>query len=314
MNITLECHIPADCTGQRLDQALAKIQPDYSRAQWQQWIKDGCVSIDGDVITKIRFKVVAAQHVTVDAELIEQVGWEAQEIPLNIIYEDEALLVINKPAGLVVHPGAGNPDRTLVNALLNYDPELVHVPRAGIVHRLDKDTSGILVVARNLSSHNYLTQAINERTIKREYQAVVHGALISGGTINAPIDRHPNHRTKMAVKNGGRAAVTHYRLIEKFTHFTHIKCELESGRTHQIRVHMAHISHPIIGDPTYGYRRGIPGKFAESLRQYVTAFPRQALHAWRLTLAHPDTGEIMSWEAPLPEDICFLLKEIEASD
>lgn len=314
MNITLTCTVPIDCTGQRLDQALSKLQPDYSRAQWQQWIKTGCITIDDEVITKPRFKVAAEQQITVNAELTEQVDWQAQDIPLNILYEDDALLIINKPAGLVVHPGAGNPDKTLVNALLNHDPTLAHVPRAGVVHRLDKDTSGILVVARNLSSHNYLTQAIAERHIKREYQAVVHGELISGGTVNAAIDRHPNHRTKMAVKAGGRPAVTHYRIIEKFPHFTHIKCELESGRTHQIRVHMMHIGHPIVGDAAYGYRRGIPGKMTEHIRHYVSSFPRQALHAWRLTLDHPETGESMSWEAPLPEDICFLLKEIEVGD
>jgi 23S rRNA pseudouridine1911/1915/1917 synthase len=314
MIIDFHCQIPATSQGQRLDQALAQINPDYSRAQWQQWIKDGCVTIDGETVTKTRLKVATDQQVAVHAELAEQVDWHAQEIPLNIIYEDEALIVINKPAGLVVHPGAGNPDRTLVNALLNYDKNLVHVPRAGIVHRLDKDTSGILVVARNLSSHNYLTQAISNREIKREYQAVVHGVLISGATIDAPIDRHPTHRIKMAVKNGGRNAVTHYRIIEKFPHFTHIKCQLESGRTHQIRVHMQHIGHPIVGDPVYGYRRGIPGKLTEHMRNCITAFPRQALHAWRLTLIHPDDETEMSWEAPLPEDMCFLLKEIEVSD
>lgn len=314
MIIDFHGHIPTDANDQRLDQALAQLNPDYSRAQWQQWIKDGCVRIDGIVITKTRHRVSANQEVVVHATLSEQVGWEAQEIALDIIYEDEALIILNKPAGLVVHPGAGNPDKTLVNALLNYDSNLVHVPRAGIVHRLDKETSGILVVARNLSSHNYLTQAISNREIKREYQAVVHGTLISGGTVDAPIDRHPTHRTKMAVKNGGRDAVTHYRIIEKFPHFTHIKCELESGRTHQIRVHMQHIGHPIVGDPVYGYRRGIPGKLTEHIRQYVTAFPRQALHAWRLTMTHPETHEELSWEAPLPEDMCFLLKELEVSD
>ncbi len=310
MKITLECHIPIESAGQRLDQALAQLQPDYSRAQWQQWIKDGCVCVDGNVITKTRFKVAVEQHITIKAILNEQVNWCAQDIALNILYADEALLIINKPAGLIVHPGAGNPDKTLVNALLHYDSNLIHVPRAGVVHRLDKDTSGILVVARNLSAHNYLTQAISAREIKREYQAVVHGEIISGGTVDAPIDRDPLHRTKMAVKNGGRDAITHYRVIEKFPHFTHIKCELDTGRTHQIRVHMMHIGHPIVGDSAYCHRRGIPGKLSPHIRQYVTAFPRQALHAWRLTLIHPDSGEELAWEAPLPEDMCALLNEI----
>lgn len=310
MNITLNCTISAECTDMRLDQALAQLMPDYSRAQWQAWIKAGCIRIDNEVVNKTRFKVKEDQHVNVNAELEEQGDWEAQPIPLDIIYEDDALLLINKPPGLVVHPGAGNPNNTLMNALLHHDPNLVHIPRAGIVHRLDKATSGILVIARNLSSHNYLTQAISNREVKREYQAVVHGELISGGTVKAQIGRHPTHRTKMAVKNGGRDAITHYRIIQKFPHFTHIKCELETGRTHQIRVHMSYIDHPIVGDQTYGYKRGFPGKIDLELREYISQFPRQALHAWRLSLHHPDSGELMTWEAPLPQDMCELLKEI----
>lgn len=311
MKISLTTTIPAECTGLRLDQALAQLQPEYSRAQWQQWIKQGAVQIDGERVDKTRFKVAALQVVAVEAELAEQGQWPAQRIPLDIIYEDESLLVINKQPGLVVHPGAGNPDNTLMNALLHHDPNLVHVPRAGIVHRLDKETSGLLVIARNLAAHNALTQAISEREVKREYQAVVHGELISGGTVNAPIDRHPTHRTKMAVKNGGREATTHYRLIEKFPHFTHIRCELESGRTHQIRVHMQYIGHPLVGDPVYGYRRGIPGKLDPQVRDYVSHFPRQALHAWRLSLQHPLTEEWMTFEAPLPADFLELLDVIK---
>ncbi|PHQ80713.1 MAG: 23S rRNA pseudouridine(1911/1915/1917) synthase RluD [Coxiella sp. (in: Bacteria)] len=310
MTITLTITIPEDYPAQRLDLALAQLHSDYSRAQWQQWIKDGCVTIDNDVVTKTRYKVQPEQIITLNAELDEQGNWEAQDIPLDIVFEDDALIIVNKPAGLVVHPGAGNPDGTLVNALLHYDPTLVTVPRAGIVHRIDKDTSGLLVIARNLASHNYLTQAISNREVKREYQAIVHGEIISGGTIEAAIGRHATYRTKMAVVDGGRDATTHYRVLAKFPYFTHIKCELESGRTHQIRVHMTHIGHPIVGDPTYGYRRGIPGKLPEDLRKYALAFPRQALHAWRLSLVHPTSNELMEFEAPLPDDMQQLLTYI----
>lgn len=310
MKITLQCTVNVECMEMRLDQALARLLPDYSRAQWQIWIKSGCVRVNNEVIDKTRFKVSENQQISVDAELEEQGDWEAQQIPLTIVYEDEELLLINKPAGLVVHPGAGNPNNTLMNALLHHDPNLVHIPRAGIVHRLDKDTSGILVIARTLSSHNYLTQAISNREVKREYQAIVHGELISGGTVKAQIDRHPTHRTKMAVKNGGREAITHYRIIQKFPYFTHIKCMLETGRTHQIRVHMNHINHPIVGDATYGFKRGFPGKLDVQLREYISHFPRQALHAWRLSLVHPHTHELMTWEAPLPQDMCDLLNEL----
>lgn len=311
MNITLTTVIPEDYLEQRLDQTVSKLHPEYSRAQWQQWIKNNHVSVDGQVIDKSRHKVLPGQTIHVNASLAEQGDWQAQSIPLDVLYEDDDLMIINKAAGLIVHPGAGNPDHTLVNALLYHDPELVHVPRAGVVHRLDKDTSGLLVIARHLSSHNALTQAISQRDIKREYQAIVHGELISGGTVDAPIDRHPTHRTKMAVRQNGREAITHYRIIKKFAHFTHLKCELESGRTHQIRVHMNHIGHPIVGDPVYYHPRGIPGKLPLDVRAYVSQFPRQALHAWRLTLLHPTTDEEMSFEAPLPEDMIELLKRIE---
>ena len=311
MNITLTSIIPAEYTPQRLDQAVAKLHPEYSRAQWQTWIKNGQVSVDGVVINKTRHTVNPGQTLAVNAELADQGEWQAQSIPLDILYEDDDIIIINKAAGLIVHPGAGNPDQTLVNALLHYDPDLIHVPRAGVVHRLDKDTSGLLVIARNLASHNYLTQAISNREVKREYQAIVHGELISGGTVDAPIDRHPTQRTKMAVRENGREAITHYRLIKKFPHFTHLKCELESGRTHQIRVHMNHIGHPIVGDPVYYHPRGIPGKLPLELRAYLKTFPRQALHAWRLTLIHPETDEEMTFEAPLPEDMIELLKQIE---
>lgn len=314
MRIALNFDVPDEQTGKRLDQAVCAICPDYSRAQWQQWIKSGDVTVNGNVVSKTRHKVTADDHIEVNTILVEQGTWEAQPIPLDIAYEDNQLIIVNKPAGLVVHPGAGNPDSTLVNALRHYDENLVHIPRAGIIHRLDKETSGLLIVARTLESHHALTQALSEREIKREYQAIVHGTLISGATVHAPIDRHPTHRVKMAIRDGGRDAVTHYRLIEKFSHFTHIKCELESGRTHQIRVHMKHIGHPLVGDPLYGYGKNIPGKLGDNLRDIARSFPRQALHAWRLTLTHPTTGELLEVESTLPSDMQQLLNDIRATD
>ncbi len=311
MKLILQFIITEKEAGLRLDQALSQLCSDYSRAQWQDWIKEGAICIDGELIPKTRHKVQSGQIIDVNATTIDQGEWQAQEIPLDIVYEDEDLLVINKPVGLVVHPGAGNPDLTLVNALLHYDPALKHIPRAGVVHRLDKDTSGLLVIARTLSSHNYLSKAISERALVREYQAIIHGELISGGTVDAPIDRHSTQRVKMAVKSGGRDAVTHYRLLKKFPNFTHIKCELETGRTHQIRVHMAHIGHPIVGDSLYGYARlNVPGKMTQALRDYIQHFPRQALHAWRLGMIHPSTQAEMQWEVPLPKDMQELLKYI----
>lgn len=297
MNVTLNTHIPEEFDGLRLDQALSQINTDYSRAQWQAWIKAGHVQLDGKIVKKPREKVRAEQIVDVDATLAEQGNWEGQAIELNIPYEDDDLIIVNKAAGLVVHPGAGNPDQTLINALLYRYPELIHLPRAGIVHRLDKDTTGLLVVARNLAAHHYLVKAIQERGIKREYQALVFGEIIAGGTIDAPIGRHPTHRTRMAIREGGRESVTHYRIMKKFPKYTLLTCELESGRTHQIRVHMAHVGHPIVGDPTYGQRRCAPDP----------SFKRQALHAWRLSLVHPTSGEAVSWEADLPEDVSKLI-------
>jgi 23S rRNA pseudouridine1911/1915/1917 synthase len=311
MQISISFIIPEAIHGQRLDQAVSTLGADYSRSQWQDWIKSGQVHVNGEVVTKPRYKVSTGEQIDAEVEPAEQGEWIPQDIPLDIIYEDEQLIIVNKPAGLVVHPGAGNPDRTLVNALRFYDPELVHIPRAGIIHRLDKDTTGLLIVARTLDAHHALTQALSERLIKREYQAIVHGHLISGGTINAAIDRHTKHRTKMAIREHGRDATTHYRLLQKFNHFTHIRCELETGRTHQIRVHMTHIDHPLVGDKLYGYGNSIPGKMSDAIRALAREFPRQALHAWRLTLTQPKTGETIEVEAPLPADMCNLLLALE---
>lgn len=234
-------------------------------------------------------------------------SWQAEEITLDIVYEDEHLLVINKPAGLVVHPAAGHADGTLVNALLNYAPEVENLPRAGIVHRLDKDTSGVMVAARSLVAHTSLVDQLQTRTMGREYDAVVVGTLTGGATVDAPISRHPRERKKMAVVPSGKSAVTHYRLVERFAAHTHIRCKLESGRTHQIRVHMAHVKHPLVGDPMYGGRLRLPKGTTEELREALAAFNRQALHARQLTLEHPETGETMSWEVPVPEDMVELM-------
>ncbi len=309
--IELSGIIPDACNGLRLDQALAKIFPQYSRAQYQNWIKQNHVMCNGETQNKTRYKVQATQTIEVKATLVDDERWEAQAIPLDIIYEDEDILIVNKPAGLVVHPGAGNPDNTLVNALLHHASELTHVPRAGIIHRLDKDTSGLLVVARNLASHNSLSKAMKERQINREYEAVVNGVMTGGGTIEADIDRHPNKRTQMAVVNSGRPAVTHYRVLHRFRAHTHIRVKLETGRTHQIRVHMAHIRHPLIGDPTYGRNVNFSSKLADYAREEVQKFNRQALHAIQLGFEHPRSNEYMQWKTDLPQDINHLIETLQ---
>jgi len=304
--IQLEAVVPVALAGKRLDQTLAILFPDYSRARLQNWIKQELVSVDGQA-KKSRDKVLGGEKLKITAQLPNQEQWEAQEIPLDIIYEDEALLVINKPIGLVVHPAVGNPDNTLVNALLNHAPELAQLPRAGIVHRLDKDTSGLLVIAKTLSAHTHLVKQLQARTVKREYQAIVSGALIAGGTIDAPIGRHPVQRQKMAVLDFGKPAITHYRISERFPAYTRLKIRLETGRTHQIRVHMAHIHHPIVGDLTYGGRLQLPKQASEKLQQTLREFKHQALHAQRLGLIHPVTNEYQEWHSALPADMQHLL-------
>jgi 23S rRNA pseudouridine1911/1915/1917 synthase len=272
----------------------------------QAWIKSGALTVNGQV-RKPRDKVMLDDQLKLDAEPEAQVTWEAEAIELDIVYEDEHLLVINKPAGLVVHPAAGHADGTLVNALLNHAPEVENLPRAGIVHRLDKDTSGIMVVARSLIAHTSLVEQLQTRTMGREYEAVVVGSLTGGGSVDAPIGRHPQDRKRMAVVSSGKPAVTHYRLVERFAAHTHVRCKLESGRTHQIRVHMTHVRHPLVGDPVYGGRLRLPKGTTEALRAVLAGFHRQALHAQKLTLEHPETGETLSWEVPLPEDMVHLI-------
>lgn len=304
--ITASFTVPPELSGRRLDQAAADLMPEHSRSRLQSWIRSGALTVNGKA-RKQRDKVMLSDRLELDAEPEAQVTWQAEAINLDIVYEDEHLLVINKPAGLVVHPAAGHADGTLVNALLNYAPEVENLPRAGIVHRLDKDTSGIMVVARSLIAHTSLVDQLQTRTMGREYEAVVVGTLTGGATVDAPIGRHPQERKKMAVVATGKPAVTHYRLIERFAAHTHVRCQLESGRTHQIRVHMAHVKHPLVGDPAYGGRLRLPKGTSEELREVLSGFGHQALHARRLTLEHPASGEIVSWEAPVPEDFAELV-------
>lgn len=307
--ITARFVVPPELSDRRLDQAAAALMPEHSRSRLQGWIKDGTLTVNGET-RKPRDKVMLDDVIELDAEPEVQVSWEAEDIQLDIVYEDEHLLVINKPAGLVVHPAAGHAAGTLVNAVLSYAPEVENLPRAGIVHRLDKDTSGIMVVARSLIAHTSLVDQLQTRTMGREYDAVVVGTLTGGATIDAPIGRHPRERKKMAVVSSGKPAVTHYRLVERFAAHTHIRCKLESGRTHQIRVHMAHVKHPLVGDQLYGGRMRLPKGSTEELREVLSGFNRQALHARQLTLEHPETGEILSWEVPLPEDMVHLIEAL----
>ncbi len=300
--IFLEKQVPPEWDRRRLDQALAGLCPQYSRSQIKNWIMSGAVTVDGNRDFKPKTLVFSGQHIQLQIELVSQASWEAQNLPLRIIYQDEDILIIDKPAGLVVHPGAGNYQNTLINGLLHYDSELDKVPRAGLVHRLDKDTTGLLVVARNISAHHFLVKQLQERKIKREYIAIVHGVLRSRGVINAPISRHPQLRTKMAVVPTGKPAVTHYQILQKFAAHTYVHVELETGRTHQIRVHFAHLGFPLLGDPLYA---------SKCYARLLPVFNRQALHAIRLTLTHPRTAERLSWESPLPEDLSLLLLQLQ---
>lgn len=303
--------IDAGMAGKRLDQAVASLFPDYSRSRLQAWIKEGRVTLNGEKARQ-RAKVGLGDRVELRPVHEDQVACHPQDIPLDIVFEDEYLLVINKPAGLVVHPAAGNPDGTLQNGLLFHDASLVELPRAGIVHRLDKDTTGLMVVAKTQLAYQRLVAALAAREVKREYRALVIGRLNVGGTIDEPIGRHPAQRTRMAVNPLGKRAVTHYRVLEKFRSHTLLRVNLETGRTHQIRVHMAYIRHPIFGDPVYGGRLQLPAGANEELKDLMRSFGRQALHARRLGLVHPVTGKAMQWEAPLPLDMTELLEALRA--
>jgi 23S rRNA pseudouridine1911/1915/1917 synthase len=299
--------IPTEMNGMRLDQALAKLLPDYSRTQIQEWIKQGSVLLNEKVPTP-RTTVIGTETVTIDATLKPQPTFAAQAIDLNIVYEDEHLLVINKAVGMVVHPAAGNFDSTLLNALLHHAPVLQQLPRAGIIHRLDKDTSGLLVIAKTPASLTHLSRQLKKHSMQRIYQAIVCGVMASGGTVDQPIARHPIVRKKMTVIETGKPSVTHYRVVEKYRAHTRLKLQLETGRTHQIRVHMAYINYPILGDPTYGGRFQIPKKSSQELIDAIRQFKRQALHACELSFVHPATSKEVKFEAPLPADMQHLIQ------
>lgn len=304
----------ADVFGKRFDQVVSELLPDYSRSRVQQWIKQGLVLLNGKPAKakeKMRGGEIIEIDVDFDAEDSLDENWIAEDIPLNIVYEDEDVIVINKPAGLVVHPGAGNPQGTLLNALLHHEPALASVPRAGVIHRLDKETTGLLVVARNLKSHAFLVEELQERNFEREYRALVCGVMTAGGTVEEPIGRHPTMRTRMAVVRSGKHAVTHYRVEQRYRAHSLLRVNLETGRTHQIRVHLAHINFPIVGDPVYGGRLMFPKGSSEALNEALREFKRQALHAARLGILHPRTGQEMSWEAPIPEDMQHLIDVME---
>ncbi|WP_275075566.1 23S rRNA pseudouridine(1911/1915/1917) synthase RluD [Providencia rettgeri] len=310
--VQLSAIIAESQLGQRLDQALAELFPDYSRSRIKEWILDDRVQVNGKVINKPKEKVLGSEQILIDALIEEDNRWEPQDIPLNVIYEDEDILIINKPRGLVVHPGAGNPDGTILNALLYRYPEIVDVPRAGIVHRLDKDTTGLMVVAKTVPAQTHLVESLQLREITREYEAVAVGRMTAGGMVEEPISRHPTKRTHMAVHPMGKPAVTHYRIMEHFRAHTRLRLRLETGRTHQIRVHMAHINHPLIGDQLYGGRprplKGATEEFLEVMRN----FDRQALHATMLRLYHPISCIQMEWHAPLPDDMVKLIEALKA--
>ena len=305
-SIRLTADVPFELGGQRLDQVAAQLFPDYSRSRLASWIKDGRLQVDGAML-RPRDSVHAGSCLTLEAEQEAQGEWAAQDIELDIVYEDEHILVLNKPAGLVVHPAAGHQDGTLLNALLHHAPDLIQVPRAGIVHRLDKDTTGLMVVAKSLQAQTRLVEQLQARSVSRIYEAIVIGVVTSGATIDAPIGRHGSQRQKMAVTEAGKPAISHYRVLERFRSHTHVRVKLETGRTHQIRVHMAHVGFPLVGDPVYGGRFRIPPAASQTLIESLKNFPRQALHARFLELDHPHTGQRMKWEAPLPDDLVWLL-------
>ncbi|MBA6335583.1 MULTISPECIES: 23S rRNA pseudouridine(1911/1915/1917) synthase RluD [unclassified Colwellia] len=298
--------VPETCLGKRFDQTLAEMFPEYSRSRIKEWILAGHVTLNGAILIIPREKMFGGEVIKISTEVEGDVRFEPQNIPLNIVYEDDDIIVINKPAGFVVHPGAGNPDGTVLNALLYHCPQLDVVPRAGIVHRLDKDTTGLMVIAKTIAAQTNLVDAIQEREITREYEAIANGLMTAGGMVDEPIGRHSTKRTHMAVSPFGRPSVTHYRVMEKFRLHTRLRLRLETGRTHQIRVHMAHITHPLIGDPNYGGRPRPPKNATEDLRDLLRSFKRQALHAAMLSLFHPITGEEMTWHAPIPEDMVNL--------
>jgi 23S rRNA pseudouridine1911/1915/1917 synthase len=309
----LQIIIPSRMTGARLDASLAEMLPDYSRSKITAWIKSGDALINGKIF-KPKDKTSGDEIVFLTLNQKQSNDWIAEEIPLNVVYEDEDIIVINKQFGLVTHPGAGNWTGTLANALLYYDPTLSRLDRVGIVHRLDKNTSGLMVVARNEKSQKYLVEQLQNHSVDREYSAIVYGHMIAGGTVDEPIGRDSRDRVKQAVSQSGKEALTHYRAIDRFKSHTHVKAILETGRTHQIRVHLSYVGHSLIGDPMYGGRVRFPKKASEELKKALLNFKRQALHSKKLTLKHPISGEVMSWKAPLPDDMQELLSVLKEFD
>ncbi|WP_182033042.1 23S rRNA pseudouridine(1911/1915/1917) synthase RluD [Vibrio diabolicus] len=296
--------------GQRLDQAIAELFADFSRSRLKEWLLDGKVQVNGEVVTKPRTKVMGGEEITLQAELEDEERWEAQNIPLDIVYEDDDIIVINKPRDFVVHPGAGTPDGTVLNALLHHYPDIAEVPRAGIVHRLDKDTTGLMVVAKTVPAQTRLVRALQKRNITREYEAIAIGRMTAGGKVDQPIGRHSTKRTLMAVAPMGKPAVTHYRVAERFREHTRIRLRLETGRTHQIRVHMSYLQHPLLGDIAYGGRARIPTGASEELTAMIRGFDRQALHAVMLRFEHPITGEVLEFHAPVPDDMVAMTEAL----
>ena len=313
MTTKLNIIIPDRLQGQRLDSALSQMLPDYSRSKITSWIKSGKALINNQAF-KPKDKVEGGEIISIAVEVETTNNWIAEDIPINVVYEDADVIVVNKPVGLVTHPGAGNTTGTLANALLHYDPSLATLDRAGIVHRLDKNTSGLMVVARSEVAQKRLVEQLQTHSVSREYSAIVYGHMISGGTVDAPIGRDSKDRLKQAVTESGKHAVTHYRVIERFAHHTHIKAVLETGRTHQIRVHMSSVGHPLIADPMYGGKLHFPKGAEEPLKEALKQFKRQALHAKKLTFTHPTQGEAMSFKAPIPKDMQDLLQILAEFD
>jgi len=311
--IQLEIVIPEKFKGKRLDLALSKLFPEHSRSRIQSWIKAGEVEVNNSKY-KQRNVVNSGDIIKINTTLKSIDKHQAEHIGLDVIHEDKAIIILNKPAGLVVHPGAGNQKHTLVNALLHFDEKLDVLPRAGIIHRLDKDTTGIMIIARTIESYTYLVNELQKRNIKRNYKAIICGQLVAGGVIENKIGRHPVHRTKMAVTDKGKLATTHYRIIKKFQHYTYLDIQLGTGRTHQIRVHMNNEKHPIIGDPLYGKNTFIKKGINASLREFIKNFKRQALHAYNLEFTHPISKKIISLKAELPDDMNNLIKILEMYD
>jgi 23S rRNA pseudouridine1911/1915/1917 synthase len=304
--IVHSARVTTDLSLKRLDHIAAALFPQYSRSRLQQWIESGELTVNGET-KKPKQKISAGSELRISAEP-DVSNSEPEDIPLEIIHEDNAVLVLNKPADFVVHPGAGNQTGTVLNALLHHCPALAAVPRAGIVHRLDKNTTGLMVVAKNLTSQNLLVKQLQSREVKRIYETVTYGSVRGSGTIEANIGRHPDKRTRMSIQAKGKEAITHFRLIRSFQHHSHVELSLETGRTHQIRVHMKHIGHPLVGDPTYGGTfRTPPRNSDQSLVQCIRDFPRQALHAKSLSFVHPEKNELVSFDAPTPGDMQLLL-------